>query len=151
METIEKDFIDKSIWGPGPWQSEPDKVQWEDPETKLPCLAVRNKNLGHWCGYVGVAEKHPLYGRPYNDYELEIHGGLTFSGPCTEADPEHGICHMPSPGESDNVWWIGFDCAHGHDTMPNLKTPLFPEQEYRTIDYVKTECAGLAKQLKEMM
>jgi hypothetical protein len=34
--------IDKSSWGNGPWQTEPDKAQWQDEETGLPCLAVRN-------------------------------------------------------------------------------------------------------------
>ncbi len=30
METKEWRFIDKSKWGEGPWQSEPDKMQWLD-------------------------------------------------------------------------------------------------------------------------
>lgn len=29
------------IWGTGPWVGEPDKAQWEDETTGLPCLALR--------------------------------------------------------------------------------------------------------------
>jgi hypothetical protein len=38
MKAIEYLFLDKSEWGAGPWQIEPDKVQWQDNETGLPCL-----------------------------------------------------------------------------------------------------------------
>jgi hypothetical protein len=48
-------FVDKRKWGPGPWMDEPDKIQYPDPETGLPCLAVRGP-LGSWCGYVGKRE-----------------------------------------------------------------------------------------------
>lgn len=64
MKTIEYRTKDKSAWRPGPWQQEPDKVQWKDEETTLPCLIVRNHS-GAWCGYVGVAEGHPLHGTEY--------------------------------------------------------------------------------------
>ena len=46
--------IDKSTWGPGPWQSEPDKLQWVDKETQFDCLIVRNGEIGNLCGYVGT-------------------------------------------------------------------------------------------------
>lgn len=39
--------IDKSAWGPGPWQDEPDRVEWE--HAGLPCLMVRSRDLGQWC------------------------------------------------------------------------------------------------------
>jgi len=42
-------WLDKSTWGPGPWQEEPDKVQWQDPQTGSVCLAVRGP-MGGWCG-----------------------------------------------------------------------------------------------------
>lgn len=53
-------------WPSGPWDGEPDKVQWKDAATGMPCLAVRNWR-GNWCGYAGVAPSHPLYGKDYND------------------------------------------------------------------------------------
>lgn len=61
METIENHTYDKAGWGEGPWQSEPDKRQWQDEATGLPCLIVRGP-VGALCGYVGVPLEHPAYG-----------------------------------------------------------------------------------------
>lgn len=36
METLEYRTKDKSTWGDGPWQQEPDKKQWQDAATGLP-------------------------------------------------------------------------------------------------------------------
>lgn len=66
MKTIAEHTTDKSAWGPGPWQEEPDKVQWLDEASGLPCLAVRNEQYGNWCGYVGVSAGHPLYEVEYD-------------------------------------------------------------------------------------
>ncbi len=71
MERIEYRYVDKSKWPPGPWQEEPDKIQWQDEETGLPCLIVRQPEVGHLCGYVGVAEGHPLYMLDYSDCSLK--------------------------------------------------------------------------------
>lgn len=54
---------DKSDWGDGAWQSEPDKVQWRDEATGAPCLALRAEVTGAWCGYVGIPKGHRV--RPY--------------------------------------------------------------------------------------
>jgi hypothetical protein len=66
MQTLEYTTQDKSTWGEGEWSSEPDKRQWKDEETGYPCLIVRAPVTGALCGYVGIPEKHPLYGCPYN-------------------------------------------------------------------------------------
>lgn len=62
MQTKEYRTIDKSKFKSqlGAWMQEPDKVQFEDPETGLPCLIVRNQ-MGALCGYVGVGPGHPLH------------------------------------------------------------------------------------------
>lgn len=82
METIEYRTIDKSEWGPGEWQDEPDKKQWRDEATGLPCLIVRNGS-GALCGYVGVPRNHVYYGSDYDKVDVEVHGGLTFAGKCS--------------------------------------------------------------------
>jgi len=158
MDTREYRFIDKSEWDRGPWDNEPDKVQWQDVATGLPCIARRSA-MGFWCGYVGVAEGHPYFEREYDSgvVDLTCHGGLTFNAHCAEDDKEHGICHVPAPGEPDNVWWLGFDCGHAFDLMPGTVAALrkcdayhgdFHQQDaYRDLDYVKSECAQLAQQL----
>jgi hypothetical protein len=167
-------YIDKSEWPDGPWKSEPDKVQWKDKATGLPCLAVRNRHSGHWCGYVGVAEGHPAFELPYDDASalgpehkdgwkgLDVHGGLTYSAFCQDDEDaeDHGICHVPQPGEPDRVWWLGFDCAHSGDLSPKLgytagMLKVYADileqkrsyETYQTLEYVQGECARLAEQL----
>lgn len=154
---------DKTTWGEGPWVDEPDKAQWTDPATGLPCLAKRN-HAGAWCGYVGVPATHPLHGAHYSEDQfagVEVHGGLTYSGACQEGpEPvEQRICHIPDDGEPDDVWWLGFDCAHWQDLQPAyaatmrqigmpellVQTPL--DCQYRALDFVRAECARLAEAL----
>lgn len=57
---------DKSDWIEGEWKDEPDKCQWVDGATGLDCLIVRGP-FGALCGYVGVPESHPYYGKSYKD------------------------------------------------------------------------------------
>lgn len=202
METIEYRTEDKSSWGDGPWQSEPDKKQWLDPETGLPCLIVRGPH-GALCGYVGVPRSHPYYGKHYDheDVSVEVHWGLTFANLCAPAPTpeswerfkERGrraqkeakgypngdsarflrerilelenygayvvwseaakVCHRVEPGEDDDVWWLGFDCAHSGDHCPKfagiLPRSLTSGETYKDQAYVEAECRKLAKQLKD--
>ena len=159
MEAREYTTIDRDAlkWPSGEWDGEPDKVQWPDDETGMPCLAVRNPISGFWCGYVGVAPDHLLHGEDYDEVCAEVHGGLTFSGMCHPGETEgEGICHVPGEGEPDHVWWFGFDCAHAWDYSPmdlqranKISYPftISPEKKYRTLEYVKQECRNLARQL----
>ena len=149
METKKWHGTDKSTWGFGPWQ---------DKETGLPCLIVRNRS-GALCGYVGVERVHPWYAKEYSEKgprEMEVHGGLTFASKCTPPHPDFAehrrICHIPSPGESDDIWWFGFDCAHAWDLSPGRTPPDFASGEdvYRNIEYVKIEVAELARQLRDI-
>lgn len=144
MQTLEYRTADKTTWGAGPWQDEPDKKQWRDEATGLPCLIVRNR-LGALCGYVGVTKDHPWHGKDYGqcvdpsrhrDHEggddgwhyactpegtVEVHGGLTFAAGCGHGEDEsEGICHVPEAGEPDDVWWFGFDCSHSGDESPAM-------------------------------
>lgn len=93
----------KKDLGPGPWQNEPDKVQWVDWETGLDCLIKRHPSGGHLCGYVGVPAGHPLHQRDYStcvkdcgedycshspDSLLDAHGGITFADGCDDPTRE---------------------------------------------------------------
>jgi hypothetical protein len=198
MERIEyRDIVNKADWQRGPWDNEPDKIQWQDEATGLPCLIVRGP-VGALCGYVGVPSGHPLHGKDYDDARVDVHGGLTFAHGCAEITREvwekwrerllspkhqeeakrypHGdaanrlkewaeglnsyeawsdraharhVCHLPSPGEPDNVWWLGFDCAHLGDVCPSMDRHSFSEHgaSYKSIAYVTAECRSLAAQL----
>lgn len=158
METKTYRTIDRTGWPKGPWDQEPDKIQWPDHATGFPCLAVRHSDRGHWCGYVAVPGEHPLFGKNYEAPDVEVHGGcLTYARACDASKSEaEGICHVPGPGESDHVWWFGFDCAHAWDYSPyEMKLSNergFPftigrEASYKTLEYVKQQCKELAAQL----
>ena len=108
--------------------------------------------MGHRCGYVGVPLAHPHHGRDYGDsglYDIDVHGGLTFSS------EEIG----KFPVESD-LHWFGFDCAHYmdakdtsimdekyleiHEKYPRLN---FEGSVVRDLAFCERECEKLAKQL----
>lgn len=147
--------IDRSGWPTGLWDDEPqDKVQWTDQATGMPCLARRSR-LGNWCGYVAVTSDHPAYGEDYHSVAVDVHGGLTFAGPCQDGPDAQTVCHIPEPGEPDDVWWLGFDCAHAYDLVPGIYAiridagiPVWDGDVYRTLAYVQAECARLAAQLR---
>lgn len=156
METIEyRDVVDKSGWERGPWDDEPDKIQWPDEATGLPCLIVRGP-VGALCGYVGVPAGHPWHGVDWDGVEPypAVHGGLTFAGACSHEDRAWSICHDPGGG-ADDVWWLGFDCAHAGDytsmSSPARVRRLFPHlgDTYRPIAYVRGQVTKLARQAAE--
>lgn len=139
-------YVDKSSWPRGPWDSEPDKIEWRDEATGLPCLIVRG-GMGALCGYVGVPSSHPLHGKDHDEPDVEVHGGLTYADACDD----HGrICHVPKPGEDPNAWWFGFDCGHCGDRSPRLDSVFSSSGVYRDIAYVRHETEQLARQLAAM-
>lgn len=157
MKTLEWTNTDKSDWPEGEWKYEPDKRQWLDEETGLPCLIVRGPS-GALCGYVGVGKDHPFYQLDYSNEKLwgiDVHGGLTFSNHCYEPsdpskkDPSKYVCHLVEDGEEDKVWWLGFDCAHSGDMCPGRSYRLcFGDDTYKSLNYVMSECELLAAQLE---
>lgn len=176
MKTIEyqrNPLINRDDWPSGPWDAEPDKIQWLDKGTGYPCLILRNR-LGALCGYVGVDEGHRFYGVDYDSVRLEsanddydeanyppAHGGLTYADKCQEGPEGESICHIVEDGEDDDVWWLGFDCLHSGDTSPGMiasnrrvglpDTITFAHERmesYKPIAYVRAECEDLAAWLK---
>jgi hypothetical protein len=165
--------VDKSLWDRGPWQKEPDRVDFV--HAGLACLALRHPEHGSWCGYVGVPREHLLFGRDWMkgelaDFDLDVHGGVTYTAPCDGAV----ICHVAAPGMPDDVWWIGFDCGHCWDRCPGRdarlaemrkmavkldapwkdafrRTAVDRMERYRPLPYVRHEIEGLAAQLARML
>jgi hypothetical protein len=154
-ERIEYHSVDKSNWLDGPWKGEPDKLQWQDEVTGLPCLIVRGPS-GALCGYVGLPPGHKLHGEGYDNVDVNVHGGLTFASSCSHGEQSHSICHVPSEGESDDVWWLGFDCAHCGDYTPVTAAMLGRRyvpggsEQYRDLAYVQEQVGELARQLWEV-
>jgi hypothetical protein len=148
----------------GPWTNEPNRLNWK--AHGLDCMIVRQPVSGHLCGYVGVPPGHWAHGKKWDevDAELDVHGGITYSEGC-----QGHVCHIPEPGEPDELWWHGFDCHHAGDLSPQhmmwhekaLKGEMhevfirrkFEGHDidvYRTIDYVKQQTEDLAAQLAKV-
>jgi len=143
--------IDKTGWGEGPWNSEPDRLDFH--HAGFPCLALRNHS-GNWCGYVGLPAAHVYYRKDYGSLDLDVHGGLTYAGECSGH-----ICHVAEEGTDDMVWWLGFDCGHYCDYAPGiakhfrshgLPGNIFDRGDYKTLEYVRGEIENLAVQLSQV-
>ena len=176
-EELREYKIDRTGWEPGPWDNEPDRIEWRSPDG-VACLMVRNR-FGNWCGYAAVPPGHPWYEKDHDEVEAHAHGGLTYASFCqTDGGP---ICHIAQPGEPERVWWLGFDCGHAFDYSPGLRAnttraaralgprltlesfrdepynhvkaltanPLEMRDIYRDATYVREEVEGLARQIVE--
>ena len=81
-------------------------------------------------GYVILPEEHPYYGKEYDDINVDVHGGLTFSESAKDLD-------WPEIDAKDKKGWvIGFDTAHYGDSI--YTWPIYKVEE---------ELKRLAKQL----
>lgn len=103
----------------------------------LRCKVLRMQ-MGHYCGYVAVPKDHPTWGKHYDKIEgdIEVHGGLTFS----EQGKEENILNNP------DLWWFGFDCAHGWDW-----SKLNPSGHKWTREEVIKETEKMAQQFYDTM
>jgi hypothetical protein len=83
----------------------PYKIEKEWIHKGLHCAVVMARPAAHRCGYVRVPPSHPAFQQKYDEIDVNVHGGLTFSElePCIE--------HPDGQG-----WWLGFDCAHYYDS-----------------------------------
>lgn len=101
------------------------------------CFAKRGP-LGVWCGYVRLPETHALYKKEFLNFDIECHGGLSFS--------EYGLPDIhEEPG-----WFIGFDCAHGGDLVPTMYFRYgFDGGTYKTKEYVIAELKSIVMQLRK--
>lgn len=155
-----------------PWLKEPDRIEFQYRGYR--CLILRNKDItGALCGYVAVPKGHPFYEETWQRdgdkkvYDLNVHGGITY------AEYHQPIRHQ-NEGD-DDLWWLGFDCAHYGDLMPEQNKRImvgfealkkeFPEKEflelkellippchatYKTVDFVKKEIRSLVRQLAKV-
>jgi len=117
-------------------------------------LCQVNLNEGEYskwyCGYVAVTKKHPFW-RLNDDTEeiwkLRVHGGITFTNQGASK----------TRWRNKNLWWFGFDCAHGGDKIYKEKyyreNPDFrlPNEHEWTLEEVVRETNNLAEQLADML
>lgn len=118
------------------FEKEGDEHEWTSKED-YKCKILRS-HMGMWCGYVFIPKSHPMYGKNYDDVNVEVHGGLTFGEP------------------SDEEWVLGFDCGHAGDFIPGMKEFIleknssgyqYPVNVYRDKEYVIKETNSLSEQL----
>lgn len=147
-ETATEHKVDRTGWLKGQWDNEPDKLLWK--HEGFDCMIVRN-SLGNLCGYVGVTESHPWFGKDYSDVDADAHGGLTYADYC-----QGHVCH-PGP---EKTYWLGFDCAHSGDLVPGMEkygdrppslagTGQGSYGTYKDVSFVKTVVNRLAEQASE--
>ena len=63
-------------------------------------------------GYLVIDDKkHPWFGKEFDEIDIEVHGGLTYSGEVTE----YSISRYEELTDEDlGAWMIGFDTCHDY-------------------------------------
>jgi hypothetical protein len=125
--------VDKSKWGRGEWDTEPDFSSWIDNETGY--LLEIHRYHGALNGYVTIPTA------------LEIDQYAAFG--------YHYTITFNNVDKPNNHRRLGFDCGHGGDYNPSYSA--IPEMEglsfgltYRNFEYVKQCVERMAKSLKKM-
>lgn len=147
--------MDKKTWGDGPWQTEPDKLEFN--HNGYDCILIRNRG-GAWCGYTQIPKDHPWFkDLGILDERIDVHGGVTYQGNRMD----------------DDRYFVGFDCAHWLDLSPAYRALLremevgkfgahlkaiedkyrerlpkiMEEDIYKDIEFAKNECIKMADQI----
>lgn len=70
-------------------------------------------------GYVAVPPGHPLYGKSFMDFTLNVHGGVTFTDHYGTVKRNFKSIEYIDDGSdvSDDWWVIGFDTCHFDDSL----------------------------------
>ena len=97
-------------------------------------------DFGWGNGYVLLPINHPLYGKGYDDIDIEIHGGLTFGQSFDSTRFLEWIENRQIFGDVtkenhikfNNYWMIGFDTNHYGDDLESC-----------SLEFVKYETAFL--------
>lgn len=141
----------RALYGPGPWDGEPDRVEFAH-ETEsircgpdfrrhninIPCVIHRRPD-GAWAGYVQL----PAMSHAPALASFHVHGGISFYAVSD--------CYPWLPQLPKGAGWIGFDCAHPgfhHDQIPMAQIPKRgPQMIYRDVAFVTAEARKLAEQV----
>jgi hypothetical protein len=141
------EFYNKQNFPKGAWMSEPDLCAWEG---KLPCLVLRDMNMGIWKGFVGLEESHPYHGKALEELLkipetmeifFSVYGGLS------------GVGRLPAKYKefAKNYWWVGIETSHGGDLMPLItyeNVEMKPgNQTYKDLKFIRKETNKLASAL----
>jgi len=80
-----------------------DWVDRGDDEHDTPIRAMVVESTASLTAYVGLPLDHPLAGQSYDDFRLDVHGGLTYAS-------AGGTPSFPA-----GWYWYGWDYAHSRD------------------------------------
>lgn len=90
-------------------------------------------DFGWGNGYVLIPEGHPLHGKHYDDIDVDVHGGLTFS----ELVDDELIEKWDKLTEADKgMWMIGFDTAHYRDNLHTCPKEYVEAEAERLLEQV---------------
>lgn len=121
-------------------QQQPFDYQDTGTHNGMTYLILQHPGTGHLCGYVLIPEGHPLYATTvkgdYDTPSVSVHGGLTFAGKLPDRE---GI-------------WLGFDCAHCGDLVPNMvgRELTMPGDTFKDQTFVFDELVELILQLNQV-
>lgn len=151
---------------PGPWDNEPDELDWTDERTGYECRIKRHPSSGHLCGYVRIPEGNALHGLSYSAEltpALQPVMDAVMNGPIGKRGAielmlmacgsrqvgylfdVHGSVTFSGELQGKDGHWFGFDCAHCDDLCPGRS--YLSGGVYRDVEYVQAECESLARQL----
>jgi len=137
-------------------------------------FAMRN-SMKAWCGYVGVAPTHPLFGKEYDERiavpdrsKIKVDKVNPIAQILEAMKPDdgkvsldvltntHGGITFSGKNQHGNPgrWYFGFDCSHYNDLTPSgeyrHEKHWSPQGTYRTLSYVKSEIDNLFLALKAL-
>lgn len=81
-----------------------------------------DNSCGYANGYVAIPPEHPLYGCDYDDFYVDVHGGLTYArlGSVVKSSFNPNYIELISLEDiPDDYWVFGFDTMHWGDTLDN--------------------------------
>lgn len=84
-------------------------------------------------GYVLIPEGHPLHGKHYNDIDVDVHGGLTYS----ELVDEDTVSNWGLPPDSLWAWCVGFDTCHYGDNVSKWPKEAVQAEADRLMEQLK--------------
>ena len=123
-----------------PWESESNYEEFF--YNGIECVIMRMPRIKCLYGFIGFEEGHSYYRKDITLEDLQVHGGITYTGMSL------------IDGTKSGKWWIGFDTAHTGDLIPLMceKTPGYETffrngPVYRNLEYVRTEIKKLVDQV----
>ncbi len=117
-------------------------------------------NFGWGMGYVLLPPNHPFYGINYNDINIDVHGGLTYSNyfdstrflKWTNNRKVVGDITLDNFKNFNNYWMIGFDTNHYGDNLEKCSESYVINETQNILDQcLNTKIDGIEKYLSRYL